>query len=401
MTHFEPTLDVCDVELARLSAANDAIAATLVELDADGTRKLLTTGPLRGVTAQRWQAVQPAMSELWTGHQLLSDAVAAATAVRGTGRKLGREDLTRLSDALFSDCIELSTASVPLTQRALLGPRQQSTRCTPAQLLTALETAFDQTRSVLADASAAWQWQLARLAGCDTERNALAGAAEQPPAELAAASAALTDLTEKVTCDPLGTTTDDFAPAEASLARARAAVTSAEELRARLADILAGAEQLLADIATLHSEAVAAHTEAVAKIAGHPATPPADPDPGLAAELAQLNTRTGNGDAAAGGRLLAWQRRARSAYDHARADREGGLAAVAERSELRGRLDAYIAKAARYGLAESEQLTRMSTRARDLLYIAPCDLPAARSAVGAYINAVTAATTTTPSSGDQ
>jgi len=79
MNRFEPTLDVCDVELARLSAANDAIAATLVELDADGTRKLLTTGPLRGVTAQRWQAVQPAMSELWTGHQLLSDAVAAAT----------------------------------------------------------------------------------------------------------------------------------------------------------------------------------------------------------------------------------------------------------------------------------------------------------------------------------
>lgn len=396
MTNSAPTLDVCDAERARLTAAAGAIATTLVELDADSTRTLLTAGPLTGETERRWQAVQPAMAELWSGHQLLSDAVAAATSIRGTGKKLGRDDLARYAAALFGDSIELSTASIPLTQRALLGPRQQSSRCTPAQLLAALEGAFDRTRSVLADVAAAWQWQLARLTGCVTEHDALTtGAGPQPPAELAAAAAALTTLTEHVTCDPLGTGPDDFAPTEAALARARAAVTSADELRARLADILTGADQLLADITATHRKACAAHTDAAAKIAGLDTAPPADPDPGLAAELSQLQAAASGGDAAAGGRLLAWQRRARSAYEHARSDLDTATAPLAERAELRGRLDAYTAKAARYSLAESEQLTRMATRARDLLYTAPCDLTAARAAVAAYSNAVTAATTTT------
>ncbi len=396
-----PTLEACDAERARLSAASDTIATTLVELDADSTRMLLSTRPLLGKTAQRWQAVQPAMAELWAGHQLLSDALAAAGALRGTGRKLNRDDLSRYAATLFGDSIELSTASIPLTQRALLGPRQQSARCTPAQLLTAMEDAFDRTRSVLADVAGAWQWQLARLNGCVTEHDSLTAAGPQPPAELAAAAAALTALTEQVTCDPLGTDPADFAPTEAALARARAAATSAAELRAQLAGILTGADQLLSDIAEMHSRASAAYTEAAAKIAGHQAARPTDPDPGLAAELAQLRASTGSGDPAAGGRLLAWQRRARSAYDHAREDRDASAAPLAERSELRGRLDAYTSKAARYGLAESEQLTRMAARARDLLYTAPCDLPAARAAVAAYSNAVIAATTTTPIAGDQ
>ncbi|MBV9823796.1 MAG: hypothetical protein JO144_16320 [Actinobacteria bacterium] len=400
MTQSAPTLDVCDAERARLSAAGDTIATTLVELDADSTRTLLATRPLLGETARRWQAVQPAMAELWSGHRLLSDALAAATALRGTGRKLNRDELSRYAETLFGDSIELSTASIPLTQRALLGPRQQSARCTPAQLLTAMEDAFDRTRSVLADVAGAWRWQLARLDGCVTEHDSLIAAAEpRPPAELTAAAVSLNALTEKITCDPLGTTAADFASTEAALARARAAITSAEEQRAQLADILAGADQLLSDIAETHRQALVAHAEAAVKIAGHQAARPTDPDPELATELARL--KASGGDAAVGGRLLAWQRRARSAYDQARTDRDASAAPLAERSELRGRLDAYASKAARYGLAESAQLTRMAGRARDLLYTAPCDLPAARAAVAAYSNAVTAATTTTPIPGDQ
>ena len=71
------------------------------------------------------------------------------------------------------------------------------------------------------------------------------------------------------------------------------------------------------------------------------------------------------------------------------ADSAGGSATslVDRRNELRGRLQAYTAKAARYGLAEADELTGAQRRARELLWTAPCDLRAATRAVAAYLHA--------------
>jgi hypothetical protein len=63
---------------------------------------------------------------------------------------------------------------------------------------------------------------------------------------------------------------------------------------------------------------------------------------------------------------------------------------IERRRELRGRLDAYRAKAARLGYAEHEELTVAYGRARDLLYVAPCDLRSATRAVFAYQQALAA-----------
>jgi hypothetical protein len=57
---------------------------------------------------------------------------------------------------------------------------------------------------------------------------------------------------------------------------------------------------------------------------------------------------------------------------------------IARRDELRGRLEAYRAKAAARGRAEDERLAGLFTRAHDLLFTAPCDLRAATRAVHAY-----------------
>ena len=67
-------------------------------------------------------------------------------------------------------------------------------------------------------------------------------------------------------------------------------------------------------------------------------------------------------------------------------DRNTGL--LAARNELRGRLDAYRAKALRRGLAEDATLDPLAERARAAL-TAPCDLDAARAAVHAYQDALT------------
>jgi hypothetical protein len=399
MTHITADLDLCDAEVARLSAATDAIATTLVELDADNTRRLLDSGPLSGVTAQRWQAVQDRLSELWIGHQLLCETLTTAKTARGTSRRPSRDQVADLAATVFGNSIELSTASIPLTQRALLGPRQATNRCTPAQLLTTLEATFDQVRTVLSDVSQAWQWQLTRLASCESQRAILAADVDRPVSELLAADEALTELTSAVTADPLGTAPENFAAVEDALTRARAAIDSVRQLRDHLDDILTDGERLLTELTALRGELRSVNALATVKIAGYVPQPEpgSEPDlvrePDLATELAELRTLGISGDVSVGARLIAWQQRAGSARDQLRLARDAAQAPLAERAELRGRLEAYTAKTARFGIAESQQLTRMRDRARGLLYSAPCDLPAARRALAAYISAVIAATT--------
>src|SRR6185436_20329998 len=73
-------------------------------------------------------------------------------------------------------------------------------------------------------------------------------------------------------------------------------------------------------------------------------------------------------------RLADWSRRARerlAALRHATAHNDGLLVA---RNELRGRLDAYRAKALRRGLGEDAQLIPLADAAHTALYAAPCDL---------------------------
>jgi hypothetical protein len=58
------------------------------------------------------------------------------------------------------------------------------------------------------------------------------------------------------------------------------------------------------------------------------------------------------------------------------------------RSELRGRLDAYCAKAARLGHAEDAELGALHREAHELLFTTPCDLRASTVAVARYQHAV-------------
>jgi hypothetical protein len=62
---------------------------------------------------------------------------------------------------------------------------------------------------------------------------------------------------------------------------------------------------------------------------------------------------------------------------------------LAARNELRGRLDAYKAKALRRGLGENSDLTPLAEAAQTALFTAPCDLDAARRALDTYQDALT------------
>ncbi|HEY0636576.1 MAG TPA: serine protease, partial [Pseudonocardiaceae bacterium] len=74
-----------------------------------------------------------------------------------------------------------------------------------------------------------------------------------------------------------------------------------------------------------------------------------------------------------------------------RAERDGLRELLDRRAELRGRLDAYRAKAGKSGHGENLALVELHRVAHDLLWAAPCDLGAATRAVAAYSAAVNTA----------
>jgi hypothetical protein len=103
----------------------------------------------------------------------------------------------------------------------------------------------------------------------------------------------------------------------------------------------------------------------------------ADAEPDLRAELRSLTTP----DPAA---LLSLRRRIEAALRVAREDEELAQGLLDRRSELKGRLTVYQAKAARLGLGEHPDLLASGRIASGLLSRRPCDLRAVTRAITDY-----------------
>ncbi|MFY1692127.1 hypothetical protein [Plantactinospora sp. WMMB782] len=150
----------------------------------------------------------------------------------------------------------------------------------------------------------------------------------------------------------------------------------------RTARLAAGLDELAAAAA----ETRRVHELAQIKIAnsGLPALPP-DPSPALRAQLAQLGqVRREHRWSQVGTELDALERGVAAARQRLAESHEAADGLLRRRAELRGRLDAYRAKAGRLGLIEHTELSARHRLARDLLYTSPCDLSAATRAVVAY-----------------
>jgi hypothetical protein len=386
-----------DTELLRLEAAAAAVAANLVDLDNNTARKDLDKGPLTGKTAAAWADATAALTQLWDGYGLLTALITAARSARNQRRFTDTEKAAYVEQVL-GQSITLSTAIVPLAQRGLLGAGQVSKTCSPAELLAAMEAAFAMAVDVAVRAGDIWQRLLhsagdaaARLA---TVRSLTPGGS----ATLTEADRRLGAFTAALAADPLGCDERDLAAALALIDRADAERTSAAELREALAQRLADAHTLADRLSEAMRAAEAAESDAAGRFADTAIASSDGPD--LRPDLAAIDALAGAGHwSLIGSRLADWTRRAESrlAAVRAAADRNGGL--LAARNELRGRFEAYQAKALRRGLGENSDLTPLGETARSSLYTAPCDLDAARVAVNAYQDAVAELTATSAREG--
>ena len=418
-----PPLATADSELVRLEAAATAIAANLVDLDGSPARKDLDKGPLTGRTATAWADAAAALTQLWDGYRLLTDLITKARAVRDQ-KRLNDTERAEYANLVLGGSITLSTTTVPLAQRGLLGPGQVSTTCTPAALLSAMEAAFATAVGVATSAADVWQRLLPAAADAAAALATVRRLTGADTPTLTEADRRLGAFTAALASDPLGCDERDLAAARTLIDRAEAERTSAEELRENLTRRLTDARKLVDEMAEADRAARAAIDDVLgrfadADIAGlappgrRPDAPPAtrsEPTPEMPPDLStdpppqirpdrrtdlrpdldaiEALARAGHWSLVSP-RLHDWTERARERLAALRDVTARNTGMLAARNELRGRLDAYRAKALSRGLAEDATLGPLGDAARTALYTAPCDLDAARATVHAYQDALT------------
>jgi hypothetical protein len=289
----------------------------------------------------------------------------------------GRE--RQLADFLTQPSIELPSDEIPMRDRDLLQHRRPISRCTPDELLDLMSGAFARAREVVTRIGAAWDDLAPRVARART------AILDADGVETTAVQQRLDALTEALVTDPLSVTEVEVGTVEEAVGDLTRSAEAARQLRDEFAGRLRDARAELARVEQDAAVARAAHATAIAKIVGAGSAPPPAVDGALAVELDHVVDLA---DAArwhdAAQHLDRWHVTLRQLADAAAASSTASRAPLIQRDQLRGRLDAYRAKAHGLGLDEDRDLSEAYERAQGALYAAPADLAAANELVEQY-----------------
>jgi hypothetical protein len=382
--------DAADQVLAGLGAAYDRIAAAMFALDSNSALGFLRGSTLTGSTATRWQTLSSEVDLLWAQFTVLNEAIDQARNIRNSKRP-GDPQWTEMVILLQEPTIGLNAAGMPAD-----GSSPPATWLKVWDLAQQLERRCTAAVGFLSEVDAAWSAVATRLGPVSeaVDRVAALSAELGVPSNVEGVAIRLANVHKALMADPLTaapggkiSASTDRALSElgAEVEAARRRLSDLTRLRdtypqriaalRRLIDEVLAAERLTADAFALVREKIL-----------EPNLPPA-PSSGAALNataegLDQLG-RGGGWSRLADGLVAAEQAalRAKQRADELRGNAEG---LIARRDELRGRLDAYRAKAAGKGLGEHSELSTRYDNAHALLFTAPCDLRGATRAMVAY-----------------
>jgi hypothetical protein len=387
-----------DRALDRIGADCDRIAESLVAMDGHAGHQLLRGATLTGATARRWADTSVTMATLWEQFATYRGLVDRAREIRARRSRPGDEELTELSALLTDPVVELDSEEIPIERRGLTGPAQQVQRITLDELLARMRKAFTAVTDVLATAESAWSAAIGRFEPLERELHEVSVLAESVAAGDRAVTEAVARLgreleaaRELVLTDVLTAAAADPLPGIATgLGDLRTRLAGVEALRDSFDERLAGLDRVLSEVEATEVTARQTYAAVVEKIAnpGLPA-PAGDDSARLRTGLAALAARRDDGDwPALAAEVDELDRVAAGTLDEARRSLRafGGL--LDRRGELRGRLEAYRVKAARLGHGEDFDLEKLHLAAQELLFTAPCDLPAATRALNSYQQAL-------------
>jgi len=397
--------DEVDRAIVGLGAAYDQISAAMYDLDARPGLTMLRGGGLGGRTREVAVRVLAGTEVLWSHFAALGAHLQQARSVRGERSRPGEAELRELTALLREPVVPIGADGLALDHPATSPVVERLTLPELARRLTAGTTEANQQLGAVEAAcsriAARWEPLSAALDRVRAGAGAL-GVDTLPAADVERVAAALARAHRDAMHDPL-TAADPAESPEAGEALALEIAAGIDALAARLAELTAlrdgyprRAERLratVAGVAAAEEQAGVACDRARIKIAnsGLPTVP--DSVGALRTHLAQLDHLHREGRWTSLAReMSAAERAATAALAEAERIRDAADGLLDRRAELRGRLDAFRARAARLGLAEDAELSDRHRVAKDLLYTSPCDLPAATRAVAAYqrhLNAVT------------
>lgn len=383
--------DAADQMLAGLGAAHDRIAAAMFALDSQPALGYLRGSTLTGTTAGRWQTLRPELDLLWAHFTLLGVVVEQARAIRGA-RRPGDAEWGELSAMLQESTIGLDAAGLPSDGSG----NPAVTWIKVWDLAQQLEQRCAAVAAQLSEVDAAWSAVAGRLAPItEAVDKAMALAAELGAADtVEPLRATLANLQSTAIEDPLA-----GAPGgriggrvEDGLRELSARVDATRQRLAELKSLRDGYQQRVAALRGLADDVIAAErelAEVYARVTEKILEPGLAALPSLGAGLRttadQLERLGASGEwATLADTMAATEKSARDARERVTYLRQVATGLLDRREELRGRLDAYRAKASSKGLVEHPELTNRYDEAHMVLYTAPCDLRAGTRAVLAY-----------------
>jgi hypothetical protein len=379
--------------LDRLSAESDRMADALVAMDSHAGNQLLRNATLTGLTERRWKEASAAMAVLWEQFNLHRRLVEQAREVLARRAKPGNAELDELTTLLSGPVVELNAQQVPIDQRSLTGPAIVTERITLTELVDRMKASYAIVTEVLAAADKAWNTTLQQLDPLETDLRAveaIAAALGVHDPALPTIEAELSRIRELALSDPMAM--DLPGPPEkliSELADARTRLARLSSAKDSFDDRMARIEALLGEIMAAVDEAQLAYVTVQQKIASPGLPKLVDAVAPLRARFQELPElwRAAQWRQLAGG-LEMLERDASSALAEGRTQLRLITGLLDRRLELRGRLEAYRAKATRLGHSEDHELSALHRTAHTVLYSIPCDLPAATRAVNRYQQAL-------------
>lgn len=387
----EHVADALLAELSRRVAAEAQIASSLVELEQHPGHRLLSTTTLSGRTAERWAVARELLSRTWQDFTAYRSVITAAAAIRDRRARAGEQEIVELRRLLREPTVEVARTVV---ERRITGDVERVETITLEELTTRMDAAFREVSELVETCGSLHQAFIDGLAPiAERLRTARAaaddlatGPADPDVAAVAALTARVNDLDHARSADPLALADRSPGQVLATLDK------ETEALAARLTRLkvvrdgwdgrLRDVEAAIAEVASLQHQEREVRVRAQELIAD--TALPAPPD--------RTHALRDHRTALAG--VVGWSQRARALDDlHAAVGAATGELRTASdlatglidrRTELRGRIDAYQARATRLGHAEDSELMTLTEDIRRMLWTRPCDLAAATRALSTY-----------------
>jgi hypothetical protein len=370
--------------LRQLDDACDRIGSNLLDLDRHPAVALLKVSHLAGETAERWAAANETLAGLFVAHGALRALIDDAN--RQHSRAWFMPRLDELAAMLDGQSIVVSDESARLGDRDLLSASRVVVRRSPDQLIADMSARYEQVRDVVMSVAAVWDEMIPRLR--EERRRVVelgrAAAALAVDADgLARVTEELRNLSDRVLSDPLAldrTQIDSIATVIDGFDRELSAL---RQLVDHWPEQVARARGLLDEARA----AVGEYDELAARTKTRIATAHGFVRVVLPPDLEDSLTRiAADHDVPVDGRvdLIEWCRTVEASLVAARHGSDRCRSLLAERAELRGLLDAYVAKASQLGLLEDPAVSEALEHARLALYVAPTDLELARQRIEQY-----------------